>query len=45
MVVLSEGLDFNLCVVPFLNICVLIYLRIEDGGWSEIIGVWSEVPY
>ena len=23
MVVMSEGLGFNLCVVPFLNVCVL----------------------
>ena len=23
MAVMSEGLGFNLCVVPFLNICVL----------------------
>ena len=39
-VVMSEGLDFNLCVVPFLNVCVLNLLqRVGDGvcqRWSEL---------
>ena len=39
-VVMSEGLGFNLCVVPFLNVCVLNLLqRVGDGGcqrWSEL---------
>ena len=44
MVVMSEGLGFNLCVVPFLNICVLnlsLRVRVEDvgGGWSWVRGV------
>ena len=33
MAVMSEGLGFNLCVVPFLNVCVLNLLwrvRAED---------------
>ena len=38
MAVMSEGLGFNLCVVPFLNVCVLKLsqkVRAEDvgGGW------------
>ena len=37
MVVMSEGLGFNLCVAPFLNVCVL---NLPQGrGWS----VWSEL--
>ena len=40
MVVMSEGLGFNLCVVPFLKVCVLNLLqRVRDGGcqrWSEL---------
>ena len=39
-VVMSEGLGFNLCVAPFLNICVLNLLRrVGDGvcrRWSEL---------
>ena len=35
MVVMSEGLGFNLCVAPFLNICVLIYL---GGSGAENVG-------
>ena len=38
-VVMSEGLDSNLCVVPFLNVCVLNLLqRVRDGvcwRWLE----------
>ena len=48
MVVLSEGLGFNLCVAPFLNICVLNLswrVRAEDvgGGWSWVGGVILEL--
>ena len=44
MAVMSEGLGFNLCVVPFLNICVLNLsqrVRAEDvrSGWSWVGGV------
>ena len=39
-VVMSEGLGFNLCVAPFLNICVLNLLqRVRDGvcwRWLEL---------
>ena len=47
MVVMSEGLGFNLCVVPFLNVCVLNLTRrvgAEDvrGGWSWVRGVILE---
>ena len=47
MVAMSEGLGFNLCVVPFLNICVLNLSRrvgVEDvrGGWSWVRGVILE---
>ena len=40
MAVMSEGLGFNLCVVPFLNVCVL-NLSWRVGGrrcqrWSEL---------
>ena len=48
MAVMSEGLGFNLCVVPFLNICVLnLSWRVgaEDvrGGWSWVRGVILEL--
>ena len=41
MAVMSEGLGFNLCVVPFLNVCVLNLswgVRAEDvrGSWSWV---------
>ena len=36
MVVMSEGLGFNLCVVPFLNICVLNLLDGVCWRWSEL---------
>ena len=44
MAVMSEGLGFNLCVAPFLNVCVLnLSQRVgsEDvrGGWSWVGGV------
>ena len=48
MVVMSEGLGFNLCVVPFLNICVLNLSQrvgVEDvrGGQSWVGGVVLEL--
>ena len=40
MAVMSEGLGFNLCVAPFLNVCVLNLLqRARDRvcqRWSEL---------
>ena len=44
MVVMLEGLGFNLCVAPFLNICFLNLsqrVRAEGvgGGWSWVGGV------
>ena len=40
MAVMSEGLGFNLCVVPFLNICVLNLSWRVGGGrcqrWLEL---------
>ena len=40
MVVMLEGLGFNLCAAPFLNICVLNLLqrvRSREGQrWSEL---------
>ena len=47
MAVMSEGLGFNLCVAPFLNICVLnLTWRVgaEDvgGGRSWVGGVVLE---
>ena len=49
MAVMSEGLGFNLCVAPFLNICVLNLswrVRAEDvrGGRSwvrDVVLVWG----
>ena len=42
MAVMSEGLGFNLCVVPFLNICVPNLPKgVKDGEcqrWSELVG-------
>ena len=48
MAVMSEGLGFNLCVAPFLNICVLnLSWRVgaEDvrGGQSWVRGVELEL--
>ena len=45
--VMSEGLGFNLCVAPFLNVCVLdLTWRVgaEDvrDGWSWVRGVVLE---
>ena len=40
MAVMSEGLGFNLCVVPFLNVCVLnLSRRVESQRcqrWLEL---------
>ena len=41
MAVMSEGLGFNLCVAPFLNVCVLnLSRRVRAGdvrsGWSWV---------
>ena len=40
MVVMLEGLGFNLCVATFLNVCVLnLFQRVGDGvcwRWSEL---------
>ena len=41
MAVMLEGLGFNLCVAPFLNVCVLNLSQrvgVEDvrGGWSWV---------
>ena len=48
MVVMSEGLGFNLCVVPFLNVCVLnlsqrVRTEVVGGGQSWVRGVILEV--
>ena len=48
MVVMSEGLGFNLCVAPFLNVCIPNYLRRSrtenvGGGWSLVGGVVLEL--
>ena len=48
MAMMSEGLGFNLCVAPFLNICVLNLtqrVRVEDvrGGQSWVRGVILEL--
>ena len=47
LAVMLEGLGFNLCVVPFLNVCVLNLsqrVRAEDvrGGRSWVRGVVLE---
>ena len=40
MAVMSEGLGFNLCVAPFLDVCVLnLSWRVRNGGcwrWLEL---------
>ena len=48
MVVMSEGLGFNLCVMPFLNICVLnlswrVGVEVVRGGQSWVRGVVLEL--
>ena len=47
MVVMSEGLGFNLCVAPFLNVCVLnlsqrVRVEVVRGGRSWVRGVILE---
>ena len=47
MAVMSEGLGFNLCVAPFLNICVLnltwrVGAENVGGGRSWVRGVILE---
>ena len=48
MTVMSEGLGFNLCVVPFLNVCVLnlswrVGAEEVGGGQSWVGGVVLEL--
>ena len=47
--VMSEGLGFNLCVVLFLNVCVLnLPQRVRGRGcwrWLELGWRWLEVSY
>ena len=45
MVVMSEGLGFNLCVVPFLNICVPNLPQGQGRRILEVIRVGSGVLY
>ena len=40
MVVMLEGLGFNLCVAPFLNVCVL---NLPQGVESRECQRWSEL--
>ena len=47
MAVMLEGLGFNLCVAPFLNVCVLnlsrrVRAEVVGGGWSWVRGVVLE---
>ena len=47
MAVMSEGLGFNLCVAPFLNVCVLnlswrVGVEEVGGGRSWVGGVVLE---
>ena len=47
MAVMSEGLGFNLCVVPFLNVCVpnlswRVRAEVVEGGQSWVGGVILE---
>ena len=42
MAVMLEGLGFNLCVAPFLNVCVLNFV---SGGWSGRCQRWSELGW
>ena len=48
MAVMLEGLGFNLCVAPFLNVCVLnlswrVRAEVVGGGWSWVRGVVLEL--
>ena len=45
MAVISEGLGFNLCVAPFLNVCVLNLSRRVRAKLLEVVRVGSEVLY
>ena len=40
MAVMSEGLGFNLCVAPFLNVCVP---NLPQGAGSGECWRWSEL--
>ena len=47
MAVMLEGLGFNLCVAPFLNVCVLnlswkVRAEVVGGGQSWVRGVILE---
>ena len=47
MAVMSEGFGFNLCVAPFLNVCVLnlsqrVRAEVVRGGQSWVRGVVLE---
>ena len=47
MAMMSEGLGFNLCVAPFLNVCVLnlsqrVRAEVVGGGRSWVRGVVLE---
>ena len=45
MVVMLEGLGFNLCVVPLLNICVPNLPQGQGQRLSEVVRVGLEVLY
>ena len=45
MAVMLEGLGFNLCVLPFLNVCVPNLPQGQGWSMSEVVGVGSEVSY
>ena len=42
MVVMLEGLGFNLCVAPFLNVCVP---NLPQGSGTEIGQRWLELGW
>ena len=45
MVGMLEGLGFNLCVVPFLNVCVPNLPQGQGQTLSEVVRVGLEVLY
>ena len=45
MAVMSEGLGFNLCVTPYLNICVPNLPQGQGQRLLEVVRVGSEVLY
>ena len=45
MVVMSEGLGFNLCVVPFLNVCVPDLPQGQGQSMLEVVRVGLEMSY